>query len=167
MCPVPCALCLFQLTCDAVLCEQGESYDGEILNALEPARATFLRMKDPATLTQFVESVRTLTPQQLLQLETVGKNFSTIQDWFDDKVSHTYGEIMNKLEAIMAKGTASFPLTKDSSVIKLEIAFPMKKGGKDVQSFLTEEALAVSPRLFRHAYCCGDVIRCIGLTGRS
>ena len=136
------APCVFSLP-------QGESYDEEVLTALAESRNVMMLFLQPPSLTELVCSIRDcklLTSLQRLNL--VEKNFSHIQDWFDDNVSHTTGEIISQLDAIMNKGrglirTVAKAGNNGEAVISLEIQFTVTKHSREVTRVMTEDQLAV------------------------
>ena len=125
---------------------QGESYDEEVLTALMDSRPVMTLFKEPASLTDLVRSVGECTLPSVQKLDLVQKNLTQIQDWFDDNVSHTYGEIIGQLNAIMEAGKAIIKppskLAGGNRHVSLEIKFSITKHSRAVERSLTEEQLA-------------------------
>ncbi len=127
---------------------QGESYDEEVLNALMKSRPVMVLFRSPRSLTELVTSIQAYNLPSLQYLDVVERSLSQIQDWFDDNLSHTFGEIMRKLPAIMSDGKAVF-LTGSTIVDQkpgavLEIHYTGFKHSREVSQVMTEDHLAVS-----------------------
>jgi hypothetical protein len=126
------------------VCSQGEPYDGEVMNALHTSHTTILGFMNPPSLTDFVRLVGSLDETKLKYLDMVSKNMRQIRDWFDNNVSHTYGEIIGKLNAIMGGGHGCLRLTP--SGVRLEIEFKSSSRVDGVNPKITEDQLEVTFR---------------------
>jgi len=98
--------------------------------------------RSPASLTDLVTSIQAFDLPSMDKLRVVGDSLSQIQDWFDDNLAHTLGEVKRKLAAIMTQGTAVFRVS-DVHGMALEIHFPGFKHSRVVNHVMTEEQLDV------------------------
>jgi hypothetical protein len=99
---------------------QGEDRGTRIMTALEQARPAVLLLYQPASLTALVRAVKGLTQNQVASMFTCAQHSTEVQEWFDENVSHTYGEIMASLDAVQSAGFASFVIDGDAVVFRLE-----------------------------------------------
>ena len=124
---------------------QGEPYDGEVMNALHASHTTILAFMNPPSLTEFVRTIASLDEAKLKHMDLVSRNMRQIRDWFDNNVSHTYGEIIGKLYAIMTGGLGCFRTT--SSGVSLDITFSSSTGSANpadtIRKVMTEDHLTV------------------------
>ncbi len=60
----------------------------------------------PESFSSFVSSLETIDAATMQKLLLVEQNLSHVQDWFDDNVANTYGEVVSELNAIMENGRA-------------------------------------------------------------
>jgi len=85
---------------------QGQSYDGEVLSALMESHHSLDPFLSPDSFSTLVCSIKDFDAASLTRLKLVEENLSHIQDWFDDNVSNTYGEVITELKSIMDGGRA-------------------------------------------------------------
>jgi len=106
------------------------------------SRPAMVLFRSPASLTDLVTSIQAFDLPSMDKLRVVGDSLSQIQDWFDDNLAHTLGEVKRKLAAIMTQGTAVFRVS-DVHGMALEIHFPGFKHSRVVNHVMTEEQLDV------------------------
>ena len=129
---------------------QGESYDEHVLSALmrsRPIMFVFMHPSSTATLTDLVRAIGELKLDSLQDLDIVEKNLSQIQDWFDDNVAHTYGEIISQLNAIMTDGRGIVQTVHRSGArsnqVTLDIVFSVVKHSRAVERMMSQDQLVV------------------------
>lgn len=99
---------------------QGEDRGTRIMTALEQARPAVLLLHQPISLSSLVRSIKGLTQHHVASMFTCAQHSTEIQEWFDENVSHTYGEVMASLDAVQSNGIATFVVEGDSVVFRLQ-----------------------------------------------
>jgi hypothetical protein len=125
---------------------QGESYDEEVLLALMESVPVMVMFRAPESLTALVSTIGQCQLPSLRRLNMVEKCLSQIQDWFDDNVSHTFGEVIAQLKAVMNDGRAVVRCLQlhaaVAPTVTLEIHFVIHRQGRSQDRVMTEEQLA-------------------------
>ena len=137
---------------------QGEKYDGELFNAVDPTRLPVLRMAAAASICEFLACVRELSEDTISRVHLVVDNLTSIQDWFSDNASHTQGEILAHLRCIYEEGKGRVCVDRVTGCVSLVVEFTSMKHGHAVRRVMTEEQLEVALCVFVCACACWILI---------